>query len=185
MTLRDQVRSAPPSGDGVRVYVASPLGFSAPGRLWNEQVLLPSLSAAGLTALDPWSKVDHISRAMQVDDPAERLAALQEANRIVGRLNEEMIRGCVGLIAILDGTDVDSGTAAEIGFAAALGLVLVGLKTDVRVCADNVGSKVNLQIEHWIRESGGAIHESVAAAAVTMKALLDGRSDPAALVPRT
>ena len=57
----------------------------------------------------------------------------------------------------LDGTDVDSGTAAEIGYAAALHKPVVGLRLDLRVTGDNEATIVNLQIEWFIRESGGRL----------------------------
>jgi nucleoside 2-deoxyribosyltransferase len=62
-----------------------------------------------------------------------------------------------GVVAILDGPDVDSGTAAEIGYAFAKGKQIVGYRSDVRLSADNEGGIVNLQVEFFIRESGGTI----------------------------
>ena len=58
---------------------------------------------------------------------------------------------------MLDGADVDSGTAAEIGYAFARGKLIVGYRGDFRVSADNEGALVNLQVEFFIRESGGTI----------------------------
>jgi nucleoside 2-deoxyribosyltransferase len=63
----------------------------------------------------------------------------------------------VGVLAILDGHDVDSGTAAEIGYAAALARPIVGLRTDLRVTGDNEATLVNLQVEWFIVESGGVL----------------------------
>lgn len=40
------------------------------------------------------------------------------------------VRNCTVLCALLDGTDVDSGTAAEMGFAHAIGKPVFGLCTD-------------------------------------------------------
>ena len=39
------------------------------------------------------------------------------------------------VIAVLDGPDVDSGTAFEIGVASALGKYIIGIKTDFRAMA--------------------------------------------------
>ena len=61
------------------------------------------------------------------------------------------------VLANLDGQDVDSGTAAEIGYAFAKGKPIIGYRGDVRLSSDNVGSTVNLQVEFFIRESGGEI----------------------------
>ena len=58
---------------------------------------------------------------------------------------------------MLDGADVDSGTAAEIGYAFARGKPIVGYRGDVRLAGDNEAAVVNLQVEYFIRASGGTI----------------------------
>ena len=63
-----------------------------------------------------------------------------------------------------DGQDVDSGTALEIGYGFAAGLVIVGLRTDVRRCSDNEGCTVNLMIETCIVDSGGLLTDSLSEA---------------------
>ena len=75
----------------------------------------------------------------------------------IGHNNRTAIDKSNVVFAILDGTDVDSGTAAEIGYAFAKGKTIVGYRGDFRLSADNEGSKVNLQVEYFIRESGGEI----------------------------
>ncbi len=155
------------------VYVASPLGFSAPGRRWNDELLLPLLRDNGLQPIDPWAKADSpIPAALAVADPARRRAALVRANAEAGRMNLELLRAAAGVLAVLDGVDVDSGTAAEIGYAAALGLPITGLRTDERLAADNEGAIVNLQVEYLINASGGRIHRQPAAAAADLARLL-------------
>jgi nucleoside 2-deoxyribosyltransferase len=64
--------------------------------------------------------------------------------------------------AVLDGVDVDSGTAAEIGYAYARGKPILGYRGDFRLSADNEGSTVNLQVEYFIRQSGGDIIAALA-----------------------
>src|SRR6202034_306547 len=66
------------------------------------------------------------------------------------------------VFAILDGVDVDSGTAAEIGYAFAKGKPILGYRGDFRLSADNEGATVNLQVEYFIRQSGGDIVTRVA-----------------------
>jgi nucleoside 2-deoxyribosyltransferase len=61
------------------------------------------------------------------------------------------------IFAVLDGVDVDSGTAAEIGYGFAKGKKIVGYRGDFRLSADNEGSIVNLQVEYFIKASGGTI----------------------------
>ena len=58
---------------------------------------------------------------------------------------------------MLDGVDVDSGTAAEIGYGFAKGKKIVGYRGDLRLSSDNEGAIVNLQVEYFIRASGGTI----------------------------
>jgi nucleoside 2-deoxyribosyltransferase len=74
----------------------------------------------------------------------------------VGRRNAQAIRGCDLLAAFLDGQEVDAGTAAEVGFAAALGLPCAGLRTDLRRAGEE-GARVNLQVQAFIEISGGRI----------------------------
>ena len=149
------------SGSG-RIYVASPLGFTASGRLYHDTVLLPAVRRAGFEPLDPWDLDPEIQAVFELDrnDP-ERSRLLGETNRLVGRRNAEMIRGADGMLAVLDGNDVDSGTAAEIGYAAALHRPVIGLRDDLRLTGDNEATLVNLQVEWFIVESGGNITTSL------------------------
>ena len=52
------------------------------------------------------------------------------------------------LVAVLDGVDVDSGTAWEIGYAHALGKPVYGLRTDFRTLG--IEGVVNLMIERSV-----------------------------------
>ena len=52
---------------------------------------------------------------------------------------------------------MDSGTAAEIGYAFARGKPIIGYRGDLRLSSDNVALTVNLQVEFFITESGGEI----------------------------
>ena len=141
-----------------RIYIASPLGFTDAGRTYNEAVLLPAVRDAGFAPLDPWAVDAEILHVFGLarDDP-ERSLRLVDTNREVGRRNAELIRSASGMLAILDGDDVDSGTAAEIGYACALGCPVVGLRTDLRNSGDNEATLVNLQVEWFVLESGGRL----------------------------
>ena len=87
-----------------------------------------------------------------------RREAWRRLNHEMGATNRAAIDVATAL-AVLDGVDVDSGTAAEIGYAFARGKLIVGYRGDFRLSADNEGSTVNLQVEYFIRESGGTIVE--------------------------
>ena len=70
------------------------------------------------------------------------------------------IRGSQLLIAQLDGQEVDAGTAAEVGYGAALGMPCVGVRSDLRASGEP-GMHVNLQLEAFIVQSGGFIASSL------------------------
>lgn len=159
------------------VYVASPLGFTPAGTAWSAQVLLPALRDAGLEPLDPWAPSEAsaaLEAALALPDGPERTATLRAADDAVGAGNVTLIERAAGLLAVLDGTDVDSGTAAEIGCASAWGRPVVGLRTDSRRTGDNEGAEVNLQVEHFITRTGGTVVRDVGQAAAALAALLRG-----------
>ncbi len=147
------------------VYVASPYGFSIATRGFYDAVLLPAIVAAGWSPLDPWADLDGAIDASFAEaqwmSPDSRVKALRQINRSLGQANEDLIRQADALFAVLDGTDVDSGTAAEIGFAAGLGKPTIGLRLDTRQTGDNDGTIVNLQVQHFIESRGGRIERSV------------------------
>ena len=158
------------------VYVASPLGFAESSRGYLGRVLA-ALREHGLECLDPWDdaggKIEaELARADAVEGRADRVAALAAVDEAIGRRNMEMLERARGVFAVLDGVDVDSGTAAEIGFAAARGLPVVGLRTDWRRTGDNDGATVNLQVEFFIRVNSGAVFRELDAATARMVALV-------------
>jgi nucleoside 2-deoxyribosyltransferase len=142
------------AADRPRCYVASPLGFTEAGRHYYATVFLPALATA-VEPVDPWALMTDEDIAAVRAAGGERAAALQ-----IGRRNTAAIRSCDMLAAYLEGQEPDSGTVAEIGFAAALGLTCFGLRTDSRQ-AGEAGVSVNLQVETFIVDSGGMIAASL------------------------
>src|SRR5262245_9160027 len=146
---------------GIRVYLASPLGFSEAGRHFYTTILVPHLRALGYEVLDPWTLTDarRIQAAQSMAYGPAKREAWRTLNLEMGATNRAAIDAAQAVVAVLDGTDVDSGTAAEIGYAFARGKLVVGYRGDFRLSADNEGSTVNLQVEYFIRASGGTIVE--------------------------
>lgn len=147
-----------------KIYLASPLGFSDSGRYFLYDRLIPLLDELNLSCIDPWkltpeSLIDNVCR---IDDPAERKKGWINLNRIIAENNRSGIIDSDGLLAVLDGSDVDSGTASEIGYAAALNKKICGYRSDFRQSGDNDGAIVNLQVEYFILNSGGRIVSSLA-----------------------
>jgi nucleoside 2-deoxyribosyltransferase len=156
-----------------RIYMAGPLGFSEAGRHFHEAVLVPFVRDLGYEILDPWTLTD-VRRIQAIQGmpfgPAKR-DAWRTLNREIGATNRATIDRADGLVAVLDGVDVDSGTAAEIGYAFARGKLIAGYRGDFRLSADNEGSLVNVQVEFFIRESGGDIVERYADLAAVLARL--------------
>lgn len=149
-------------GRRMKVYLASPLGFATSTRGFMAD-LVAALSPI-VTIINPWD--DHrfdaeIARAARMDSRRERQEILTRVNVALGQANEERIRHADAVVAVLDGVDVDSGTAAEIGFAYALGKPVIGLRTDFRLAGDNEAALVNLQVQYFIEASGGRIVTTV------------------------
>lgn len=63
------------------------------------------------------------------------------------------------VVAILDGPDVDSGTAFEVGYAFAKGKPVIGLKTDMRVFAKD--EELNNMLTQGIRALARNLDEVV------------------------
>jgi nucleoside 2-deoxyribosyltransferase len=148
----------------VKIYAAGPLGFSEAGRAFYDNSVIPELSRLGHDVLDPWTLTD----SRKIDDVRTmpygeaRRDAWRQLNVEIGGNNRRAIDRCDAVFACLDGVDVDSGTAAEIGYAFATGKPIVGYRGDFRLSADNEGSIVNLQVEYFIRQSGGDIIAALA-----------------------
>lgn len=146
------------SGKRPIVYLCSPLGFAESTRAFMEQLV--ARLAEHVAINNPWD--DHrfdeeFAAVAGLEHHGERQARLRKVNHALGRGNEERIRTSDAAFAILDGVDVDSGTASEIGFAYALGMPVYGLRTDFRLAGDNEGAIVNLQVQYFIEASGGRV----------------------------
>lgn len=160
------------------IYVASPLGFTEPTRAFYGDVLLRSVRDRGLVPLDPWTApFDDMAVALSEEDVAARVGLLAAANHRHGAHNAQLIRDAAAVLAVLDGPDVDSGTAAEVGFAAALGRPVVGWRSDLRASGDNEATVVNLQVEYFIKVSGGAVFRQLDAAVDALAELVRDTSE--------
>ena len=151
----DRLRALFAGGARPRCYVASPLGFTEAGRDYYERRYLPAL-AEHVEPVDPWA----------LASPDEFAAARAQGREhelgiAVGTRNAEAIRGAQLLIAHLDGQEVDAGTAAEVGYAAALGRQCLALRSDLRASGEP-GMQVNLQLEAFVVLSGGFVASSLA-----------------------
>ncbi len=107
------------------IYLAGPL-FSTAERNYN-------LELAG-----------HLrGGALGVFLPQEECEGLSTPGEIYEKCIEG-IRGASVVVAVLDGTDADSGTAWEMGYAMARGIPVIGLRTDFRQHGDDGGLNLML-----------------------------------------
>jgi len=130
--------------------------------------------------IDPWRNpaARDIARAARRPDGTARRRALARANATAARANQAAIDRAGALVAVLDGVDVDSGTAAEIGYAFARGIPIVGYRGDLRLAGDNDGAVVNLQVEYFVRAGGGTIVTSVPDIARALRRISARRARP-------
>lgn len=153
------------TGEDREVYLAGPEGFTPVLLQWHNQVLVPAVRSAGLVPLSPWGRwEDEFARLQALPPGPDRLVQFVELNKKVGEANVRMISRAWAVLAQLDGAEIDSGTASEIGFASAIGVFICGVRTDSRISCDNEGSLLNLQIDYFIARTGGHVHRDLGAA---------------------
>ena len=112
------------------VYLAAPL-FSEAECDFNRK-LRDEIKSAGFNVFLPQEDSNNVR---------------DEKNRqkIIFNKNVDAIDSSGIIVAVIDGTDVDSGTAWEIGYAFARGKPIIGLRTDFRTLG--IEGTVNLMIE--------------------------------------
>lgn len=147
----------------VKLYLASPFGFSEAGRLFMYEKIIPLIESAGYQVLDPWvqTPLEDIEAVAIMPYGFDKRQAWQNLNPIIGRNNEAAIDLAQGMVAVLDGVDIDSGTASEIGYATAQQKPVLGYRGDFRLSADNEGADINLQVEYFIKKHGGEIINAI------------------------
>jgi len=146
------------------MFLANPLGFSEAGRLFLIEKFIPQIESEKIRIIDPWRHFESDDRKIQEileKDDSVQIQELSEYGKLIAARNEDDLRDSEIMIAVLDGVDVDSGTATEIGLAYGLGKKIIGYRGDIRQTGDNLASTVNLQVEYNITNSGGKILNSL------------------------
>lgn len=148
----------------MHIYLASPLGFSPELGSYKEKII-SHLTSLGHTVCDPWKEskiyandIDLVHTATHVD--AQKVRAMTVA-RNIGRDNIDAIKKADAVLAVLDGSECDSGTVAELGFAVGLGKPAYGLRTDFRNAGELPGLPVNLQVMSFIELNGGKLYRAI------------------------
>lgn len=119
----------------MRIYQAGPL-FSEAECNWHKQ-FKEKLESSGYEVVWPGELIT-----------SDKLEAWgNEAARKIMETDRDALLSCDVVVALLDGTQVDDGTAWEIGFACAKGIPVIGIRTDFRHCGDTDSGKVNAMIQ--------------------------------------
>ena len=153
MSDTDNGKSAPK-----KVYVASPMGFSEATRSYMNEVVLPMLRELGLEIIDPWALTPkrEMLPGLAISDYHLRQQELKKLRFVIGERNAIGIANADFLVANLDGQEMDSGSASEIGAASVLKKPIFAWCSDFRQSGE-LGAVVNLQVEYFILSSNGSI----------------------------
>jgi len=137
----------------MKIYLAGPL-FTEGERSFCV-LLKQRLERLGFEVLWPW-------------ELTEQNGCSSLLNQTIFRTNVLAIESADFLVAILDGSDVDSGTAWELGYAHSKGKKIFGIRTDFRLSGDNPESVVNIMLSQSILQ----IARSIAQLEVAISAYL-------------
>ncbi len=149
----------------MRIYLASPYGFAEATKSFLNDSMILILKSRGHIVLNPWDLPPELAKrlgsAQSISDYDARQSFLAKINTEIASLNEKAIQSSDIVVAVLDGQEVDSGVAAEIGFARALGKKIIGYRGDFRLSGENIGCRINLQVQYFVEASGGLIVSSL------------------------
>jgi nucleoside 2-deoxyribosyltransferase len=128
------------------IYQAGPL-FSESERDWHRK-LTAALEAAGHKVIWPGDLMSN-----------ESIHAAPDPAKFIFETCRDAIDRCNCVVALLDGVQVDDGTAWEIGYAYARGIPVYGIRTDFRNAGETPGGKANAMIEGCLQGMAGSIGE--------------------------
>ena len=115
------------------VYLAAPLFSEA--ELDFNRMLRDEIKSSGFNVFLP-------------QEDSNNVKDRDDRQNIIFSKNEAAIDKSDIIVAVIDGTDVDSGTAWEIGYAYARSKPILGLRTDFRTLG--IEGTVNLMIERSV-----------------------------------
>ena len=97
----------------------------------------------GFEVFDPWDT------GFEISAPEAEKEVWEQLNVLGGEKNAKAIESSDGMLAVLDGTDVDSGRASNTGYAFAFGEKILDYRGDFRLTGDNPESMINFQAEYF------------------------------------
>jgi len=161
----------------INIYLANPLGFSVHFEKSSLESLVKLLEGikvegASVKVLEPFAENAKCNPPPMIDKKhsyEEHESSWQEFNDKVYRTNNyDLMQNSQLMVAILNGADVDSGVACEIGKFCKKGPI-IGYRDDFRL-GENIASRgINLEITGSIKESDGCIVGNLADLEKTVK----------------
>jgi nucleoside 2-deoxyribosyltransferase len=148
------------SAKGLTVYLAAPL-FTQAERDWNRRL------AEGIAGLLGSSLI------LPQDFPIPEDADADGRHRELFRLCVAGVDAADAVIAVLDGPDVDSGTAFEVGYAYARGKIIIGVRTDFRKSQDQGTNLMLARSCHALVQHPSLAHDLPALAAEVARRIQD------------
>lgn len=134
----------------MKIYQAGPL-FTEAEQNWHRK-FKACLESAGHIVVWPGELIE----------PADIEEWGIDAPRRIMETDRDAMLSCDVVVALLDGVQVDDGTAWEIGFSFARGIPAVGIRTDFRQAGDTAHSRVNAMIEGSLLGIGRGVEDVLA-----------------------
>jgi nucleoside 2-deoxyribosyltransferase len=117
------------------IYLAGPL-FNEAKQAWHRATKARIEAETGHEVVWPY----------ELFDQAEIMTWGDDASRMVMEVCRDALLQCDLMVALLDGAQVDDGTAWEIGLAHCKGIPVIGIRTDFRRAGDVPGALVNAMV---------------------------------------
>lgn len=146
----------------MKIYLASPLGFSELGRLGLD-VLKIKLVELGHEIHDPWEQDQTvmIDKVFSGSTYNQVLTGCADLVYGIGDKNRVGIDWSDCVFAVLDGQELDSGTVSELAYTVGKGKRAYGYRGDFRSVDGLPGVPFNLQVIYFINYSGGKLFRSI------------------------
>ena len=147
----------------MKIYLASPLGFSELGRL-GLKVLKDKLISLGHSVYDPWEDCPPALIGTVIRPEKTYAQVLRDCEVLaydLGRQNRQGIDLADCVFAVLDGQELDSGTVSELAYMVGKGKRAYGYRGDFRNVDGMPSIPFNLQVWYFILSSGGRMFYSV------------------------
>jgi nucleoside 2-deoxyribosyltransferase len=126
----------------LKIYLSGPL-FSRADIAWGERVK---------------SFLEDRLDSVRIIWPHE-LSSCRAGPQQIFEANLQALEDADLMVAILDGPQVDDGTAWEVGYFFRQGKKILGIRTDIRRAGEADNSRVNLMIECSCHEIAGSLEE--------------------------